>query len=104
MGKLDLSDGKMPVFLKNGQTTERDVLEQIGEPFGYRQQDNRSAMIYIGYEEQYVYFVLGDFRNEKAHRLDLVFEGGVLQKAQINREGWGFGAELDPYLIDLLVR
>ena len=50
-GKVDLSSRTVPVFLRSGTTTIEDVLENIGEPFGYREQGNRSAMIYLSYQE-----------------------------------------------------
>ena len=104
IGKVDLSDNKIPTFLQVGETTIRDVLENIGEPFGYRERGNRSAMIYLNYLENYVFFLVGDFRTEKAYRLDLVFQNEILEKAEIKREGWGFGANIDPQLLQLLAR
>jgi hypothetical protein len=41
---------------------------------------------------------------EKSYRLDLVFQKNILQKAEIKKEGWGFGANVDPQLIQLLGR
>ena len=48
--KVDLSSRTVPGFLRSGTTSIEDVLENIGEPFGYREQVNRSAMIYISYQ------------------------------------------------------
>ena len=104
IGKIDLSDNNIPKFLQVGETTIRDVLVRIGEPFGYRERGNRSALIYLNYVEDYVFFLVGDFRTEKAYRLDLVFQNEVLEKAEIKREGWGFGANIDPQLLQLLAR
>jgi len=42
-GKVDLSSRSVPGFLRTETTTEEDVLENIGEPFGYREQGNRSG-------------------------------------------------------------
>ena len=50
-GKVDLSSRSVPGFLMKGTTTIEDVLENIGEPFGYREQGNLSAMIYLSYKE-----------------------------------------------------
>ena len=36
--------------------------------------------------------------------LDLVFQNYILQKAEIKKEGWGFGANIDPQLLQLLER
>lgn len=104
IGKVDLSDKIIPNFLQVGETTIRDVLDQIGEPFGYRERGNRSAMIYVNYLEDYVFLLITEFRIEKAYRLDLVFQNEVLEKAEIKREGWGFGANIDPQLLQLLTR
>ena len=41
---------------------------------------------------------------EESHRLDLVFNKNILEKAEIKKEGWGFGANIDPQLIQLLAR
>ena len=48
-GKVDLSSQTLPGFLKTGNTTIEDVLENIGEPFGYREQGNRAVMLYLSY-------------------------------------------------------
>ena len=52
-GKVDLSSRTVPGFLSSGTTTIEDVLENIGEPFGYLEQGDRSAMIYLSYQEEY---------------------------------------------------
>lgn len=104
IGKIDLSNGSPPIFLKAGETTLQEVLNQIGEPFGYREKNNRIAMIYINYHEDYVFFLIGEIRTQKAYRLDLVFEDNTLQKAEVKREGWGLGANVDPQLLQLLAR
>ena len=79
-------------------------MEQIGEPFGNREQENRSARIFIDFQEDYVNLLITDIRREKANRLDLVFQDDNLQKAEIKKEGWGFGANMDPQLLQLLAR
>ena len=104
LGKIDLSSESPPVFLKVGETTSSDVVAQIGEPFGYREQGNRSAMIYVNHHEDYYFLLITELRIEKAYRLDLVFQNEVLEKAEIKREGWGFGANVDPQLLQLLAR
>ena len=43
VGKIDLSSGTTPNFLETGKTTVQDVLNQIGEPFGYQERKNRSG-------------------------------------------------------------
>ena len=47
LGKVDLSSGTPPNFLEAGKTTVEEVLIQIGEPFGYQERKNHSAMIYL---------------------------------------------------------
>ena len=101
---MELSDEKLPNFLKVGTTRAQEVLEQIGEPFGNREQENRSAMIFIDFQEDYVNLLITKIRREKAYRLDLVFQDDILQKAEIKKEGWGFGANMDPQLLQLLAR
>ena len=103
-GKVDLSSRTVPVFLRSGTTTIEDVLENIGEPFGYREQGNRSAMIYLSYQEEYFNLLFTQIRIEESHRLDLVFNKIILEKAEIKKEGWGFGANIDPQLIQLLAQ
>ena len=104
MGKVDLSGEASPSFLKTGTTTAQEVLEQIGEPLGYREQGNRSAMIFLSFQEDYINLLFTQIRMEKSYRLDLVFQNNVLQKAEIKKDGWGFGANIDPQLLQLLAR
>ena len=94
-GKVDLSRRKLPGFLRSGTTTIEDVLKNIGEPFGFREQGNRSAMIYLSYQEEYFNLFLTQIRIEESHRLDLVFNKKILEKAEIKKEGWSFGANID---------
>ena len=103
-GKVDLSSRTVPGFFKIGTTTIKDVLENIGEPFGYREQGNRSAMIYLSFQEDYFNLLFTQIRMEESHRLDLVFNKNILEKAEIKKEGWGFGANIDPQLIHLLAQ
>ena len=84
-GKVDLSSRTVPGFLRSGTTTIEDVLENIGEPFGYREQGNRSAMIYISYQEEYFNLLFTQIRIEESHRLDLVFNKDILEKAEIKK-------------------
>ena len=87
-----------------GKTTVEEVLIQIGEPFGYKERKNRSAIIYLNFNEDYVNLLFTEIRIEKAYRLDLIFQNDILQKAEIKKEGWGFGANIDPQLLQLLAR
>ena len=103
IGKVELSDEKLPNFLKVGTTRAQEVLEQIGEPFGYREQENHSAMIFLNFQEDYVNLLITDIRLENAYRLDLVFQDDILQIEEINKEGWGFVENMDPQLLQLLV-
>ena len=103
-GKVDLSSRKLPGFLRSGTTTIEDVLKNIGEPFGYREQGNRSAMIYLSFQEEYFNLLFTQIRMEESHRLDLVFNKNILEKAEIKKEGWGIGANIDPQLIQLLAQ
>ena len=103
-GKVDLSSRTVPGFLKTGITSIEDVLENIGEPFGYQEQGNRSAMIYLSFQEDYFNLLFTQIRMEESHRLDLVFNKNILEKAEIKKEGWGFGANIDPQLIQLLAQ
>ena len=73
-GKVDLSSQTLPEFLKTGNTNIEDVLENIGEPFGYRKQGNRSAMIYLSFQEDYFNLLFTQIPMEESHRLDLVFK------------------------------
>ena len=103
-GKVDLSSRKLPGFLRSGTTTIEDVLKNIGEPFGYREQGNRSAMIYLSFQEEYFNLLFTQIRMEESHRLDLVFNKDILEKAEIKKQGWSFGANIDPQLIKLLAQ
>ena len=103
-GKVDLSSQTLPGFLRTGTTTIEDVLENIGEPFGYREQGNHSAMIYLSFQEDYFNLLFTQIRTEESHRLDLVFNKNILEKAEIKKEGWSFGANIDPQLIQLLAQ
>ena len=104
LGKVDLSSGNPPNFIEAGETTVEEVLIQIGEPFGNKERKNRSAIIYLNFNEDYVNLLFTEIRIEKAYRLDLVFQNDILQKAEIKKEGWGFGANIDPQLLQLLAR
>ena len=103
-GKVDLSSRSVPGFIRSGTTTIEDVLENIGEPFGYREQGNRLAMIYLSFQDEYFSLLFTQIRMEESHRLDLVFNKNILEKAEIKKEGWGFGANIDPQLIQLLAQ
>ena len=103
-GKVDLSSRTVPGFIRSGTTTIEDVLKNIGEPFGFREQGNRSAMIYLSYQEEYFNLLFTQILMEESHRLDLVFNKNILEKAEIKKEGWGFGANIDPQLIQLLAQ
>ena len=103
-GKVNLSSRKLPGFLRSGTTTIEDVLKNIGEPFGFREQGKRSAMIYLSYQEEYFNLLFTQILMEESHRLDLVFNKNILEKAKIKKEGWGFGANIDPQLIQLLAQ
>jgi len=104
IGKLDLSTGQLPPFLKVGQTTQQDVLMQLGEPLGYREHDDRSVMSYEYVRDQYVWLVLGSYWQQRAYRMYVVFDHNVLSKAEIRRDGWGFAGGVDPQLVQLLIR
>ena len=104
IGKVDLSSRSVTGFLRTGTTTIEDVLENIEEPFGYLEQGNRSAMIYLSFQEEYFNLLFTQIRMEESHRLDLVFNKKNLEKAEIKKEGWGFGANIDPQLIQLLAQ
>ena len=103
-GKVDLSSRSVPEFIRTGTTTKEDILENIGEPFGFREQGNRSAMIYLSFQEEYFNLLFTQIRMEESHRLDLVFNKNILKKAKIKKEGWGFEANIDPQLIQLLAQ
>ena len=61
-------------------------------------------MIYLSYQEEYFNLLFTQIRMEESHRLDLVFNKNILEKAEIKKEGWGFGTNIDPQLIQLLAR
>ena len=82
---MELSDEKLPNLLKVGTTRAQEVLEQIGAPFGNREQENCSVMIFMDFQEDYVNLLITDIRLEKAYRLDLVFQDEILQKAEIKK-------------------
>ncbi|MDT8446082.1 MAG: hypothetical protein RRB13_04210 [bacterium] len=103
LGKVDLEAGA-PKFLTLGLTTEVDLLEQLGEPLGYRQQGNLSVMSYVDFREEYTYFFLGQYRKEEAYILYLSFRDGRLDRAEVKREGWGFDAQVDPQMLQIFAR
>ena len=61
-------------------------------------------MIYLSFQKDYFNLLFTQIRMEKSYRLDLVFQNNVLQKAEIKKDGWGFGANIDPQLLQLLVQ
>lgn len=103
IGKANLVDDNPPQFLKIGESTIEDVLNTLGEPLGYRERDNLSAMIYIEFKSKFAFLYYGSINIEKAHRLDLVFEDKILKKVELKKEGWGFGANVNPLLVQLLM-
>jgi len=102
-GKVNLAAG-IPRFLKVGETTPKEVWERIGEPLGYRERGSRSAMSYVDYRENYIFLLITGIRDEKVHRLDLVFQDGILEKAEVKREGWGFEADVNLSLLESIDR
>ena len=101
-GKININETSLFDFLKTGKTTKSEVLNIIGEPFGYRENGDRSVMIYLNYRENYFNFLITQFRIEKAYRLSLIFKGKVLQKMLIVKEGLGLDAGIDDQLIQIL--
>ena len=65
-GKVDLTSGTTPNFLETGKTIVEEVLIQIGEPFSYQERKNRSAMIYLNFNEDYIILLFTEIRTEKA--------------------------------------
>ena len=41
---------------------------------------------------------------EASHHLDLVFNKNILEKAEIKKEGWDIGENIDPQIIQLLAQ
>ena len=56
--------GPLQIFLKRVKPTVQDVLNQIGEPFGYQERKNRSALIYLNFNEDYVNLLFTEIRTE----------------------------------------
>lgn len=104
IGKVDISNGNKPDFLRIGNTTTEEVLSSIGEPLGYREQANRTAMIYEYYTTYFVNFIFGAYMHEDGYSLNLVFEDNKLAAAEVKKEGWGFAANVDPQLVQMLLR
>jgi hypothetical protein len=104
IGKIDLSTGQTPSFLTIGRTTQQDVLARLGEPLGYREQGARSVMSYEHVEMRFLWFGIGSYQQERAYRLYAVFDDNVLSKAEVRRDGWGFAGNIDPQLLQLLIR
>ena len=103
-GKIDFSSRTVTELLRSGTTKIEDILENIGEPFGYRKRGEREAMIYLSYQEEYFNLLFTQIRIEESHRLDLVFNKNILEKAEIKKDGFGIGANIDPQLIQLLAQ
>ena len=61
-------------------------------------------MISLSFQKDYFNLLFIQIRMGKSYRLDLVFQNNVLQKAEIKKDGWGFGANIDPQLLQLLVQ
>ena len=59
-------------------------------------------MISISFQKDYFNLLFTQIWMENSYRLDLVFQKKVLQKAEIKKDGWGFGANIDPQLLQLL--
>lgn len=57
-------------------------------------------MIYTNHHEDYYFRLVSEIRLDKSFRLDLDFENMILEKAEVKREGWGFGGNVDPQLLD----
>ena len=61
-------------------------------------------MIYLSFQANTIGLFQFTIHLEESHRLDLVFNKNILEKAEIKKEGWGFGANIDPQLIQLLAQ
>ncbi len=61
-------------------------------------------MIYLSYQEEYFNLLFTQIRIEKSLRLDLVFKKNILEKAEIKKEGWDIGENIDPQIIQLLAQ
>lgn len=104
IGKTDLSSGRVPSFLAVGKTTEEEVLSWLGEPLGYREYENRTVMSYEYVHDNFIWLVFGSYSQERAYRLYVVFDKSILSKAEVQRDGWGFAGNVDPQLMQLLIR
>ncbi len=92
-GKIPLVDGKLPPFFQVGKTTPSEVLNRFGEPWGYREYENRSVMIY-----EYYWHTFGIVYGEH-FQIYLVFEDNILKKTDVQRlqvaaTAWGVNSSL----------
>jgi hypothetical protein len=81
-GKIPLVDGKLPSFFKVSKTTPAEVLNRFGEPWGYREYENRSVMIYEYYFHSAFFPAILHWEN---YRIYLVFEDNILKKTDVQR-------------------
>lgn len=100
MGKVKLDEGQ-PQFLRIGQTTRQEVLDRLGEPYGYVEEGERAVMSYYDMQE-FTYALQIFLRYEKRKSLYLVFQGETLARVQLLKDGEGFGYQGGTNLQSLL--
>ena len=88
-GKFQADEG-IPRFIQVGETTRKEVLENLGEPLVHRMVAGRETLIY-NHERGDYFFLYGTY---KANELVLRLKNQIVLEAKIEKtgSGWGFFA------------
>ena len=100
-GKFQADEG-VPPFIQVGETTRTEVLETLGEPLVHRIVAGRETLIY-NHERGDYFFLYGTY---EGNELVLRLKNQIVIETKIEKtgSGWGFGANIDPQLIQLLAQ
>ena len=86
-GKFRGKEG-IPIFIKNGETTKKEILDTLGEPLVHRLVAGRETLIY-NHERGEYWFLYGTY---EGNELVIRFENEKVSNVRVEKtgSGWGF--------------
>lgn len=104
LGKVNLLGNDYKKNLIVGESHITQVIDELGEPFGYSESSDRTVITYIDHREKYVFYLIGDIRTSNSKKLYLRFEDNILSHLEVQKEGWGLGVDVNAQALGGLVR
>lgn len=104
LGKVNLLGNDYKKNLIVGESHITQVIDELGEPFGYSETSERTVITYIDHREKYVFYLIGDIRTSNSQKLYLSFKDNVLSHLEVQKEGWALGVDLNTQALGSLAR